>query len=311
MKMPSHCIVPLVTGLVIAATTSAQDRPAPGPVDPPLVILIQEGGSIPAQTLMRLSGKTEGIVAVYDLTGGARLDSHDGRRAVRVVDRGEVTVPALTATRAGDDGYLNVGFGERALVQTIRVATVSAEHLREARRLAEMSVAPQVSSAEPLLGEQTAASTGNAIRRVADTFLIVDARRLDRTGWSNDGVVTSYLPAARPEEEPSTATWCVRTPIPPGFIEWTVIANPRAEGHSVKPESSNDLVWGQAPSQNADGRYNNRWPANTAIKIPSHCTDYPAISQCCCNVAASWYFGVCRLADFGGAESGWPRDPLR
>ena len=107
----------------------------------------------------------------------------------------------------------------------------------------------------------------------------------------------------------TTAGLCVRTPFPPGWIEWQGI-NPGAYLYSVLPESAPSLIWSYPPSQDADAMYNRYWGCYNAIKIPSHCTAYAVDGGCCCNIAASQFAGVCRVADFNGPEAGWPACPL-
>ncbi len=294
---------------LFAVPVLAQDRAVTSPATLPVVILIQEGTEMPAQPLLRRPVGDDTIVS-YAITGGATLADHEGRHATRPIRDPFVLVPALRATRPGDDGDLAVVVNGQPLRRSIRVATVTADHLREARRLVGADASPN--SSDPLLDISPArgAMIGErATLRVTATYLIVDYARVDRTQWSDEGIAVTY--GSGPNEPAQTATTCIRTPLGPGWIEWTVITDPRAGGHSVLPEASNTLVWARAPSQDADARYNQFWPPLTAIKIPDHCTDYPALGGCCCNYAASFVAGVCRLADFNGDERGWPREPLR
>ena len=47
------------------------------------------------------------------------------------------------------------------------------------------------------------------------------------------------------------------------------------------------------------------WRYFNALKIPSHCTFYAVDGGCCCNIAASQRYGICRWADFNGPEARW------
>ena len=290
--------VALLWGATEAQATAAKD-------EAPLVILIKEGGRLPAQTLLRSPGRTATVVS-YRLTGGATLSSGDGRHAVARFRDGRVSLPELVATKVGDEGDLVVVVDGKDVARHIRVATVSADHLLEARHLLGMSAADDVDASEPLIRSGVSGGNGSATLRATDESLVVDMAMVDRSSWSDQSEQVSI--ANRTPGKAGKAA-CIRTPFPPGWIEWQGL-NPVANLYSVLPESSSSLVWGRAPSQDADALYNRYWGSNYAIKIPSHCTAYVWDNVCCCNAAASVFEGVCRPADFSGAESGWPRNPL-
>jgi hypothetical protein len=89
---------------------------------------------------------------------------------------------------------------------------------------------------------------------------------------------------------------CIRTPLGPGKVKWGM-ANPRAAGYSVAPESRPALIWAVAPEQSIDAVYRSSWGCGSAFKVPDHCTATVGANgslSCCCNAAASLVFGTCR-----------------
>lgn len=109
---------------------------------------------------------------------------------------------------------------------------------------------------------------------------------------------------------------CIRTPLGPGRVYWKM-SNPQGAGYSVKPETSNSLIWGAGSSQAIDGIYRSSWGNCYAYKVPDYCTvnwysdDHYGE---CCNAAAALLYGRSRPADTcssSSPESSWPDAPLR
>lgn len=133
-------------------------------------------------------------------------------------------------------------------------------------------------------------------------FFKVDPKNFELTDISKEMAQTEFAPESL----------CVRTPIGPGRVYWTM-ANPRGAGYSVKPEASSSLIWAQPPTQGIDGIYRSSWSDCNAVKVPDHCTvDWYSNDTYyeCCNLAASQLLGrsqpvnTCQLSD-------WPDQPLR
>jgi hypothetical protein len=112
------------------------------------------------------------------------------------------------------------------------------------------------------------------------------ARRIDSVGSTGFGKgLSRALPRATP---PSTNDICIRTPLGPGVVNWT-IPNPSGPEwlYSVKPETSTALVRAAAPSQDIDGVYRYYWGCGIALKVPDSCTltINNGSASACCNAA--------------------------
>lgn len=102
---------------------------------------------------------------------------------------------------------------------------------------------------------------------------------------------------------------CIRSPIGPGWVNWTM-SNPASWGYSVKPESSGSLVWARSPGQDLDALYNRAWGCGVALKVADSCTATVGSGyiECCCNAAAAEFGHICQWVPT--ASHGFPSCPL-
>lgn len=127
---------------------------------------------------------------------------------------------------------------------------------------------------------------------------------LGEDGINPSDKVAVQQPFVGPFEKPadSVATGvCVRVPWGGGKVKWG-ISNPAAAGYSVAPEGTPNLIWAAAPEQSIDAIHRRSWGCGTAFKVPDNCTATVTSSgiDCCCNLAASAIWGVCRYVNTWG-----------
>lgn len=297
----------------MATVSQAQEKATTsGGENKPLVILIKEGGRVPAQALLTAKGADAVATAFFHLSGGARLTNGDAGMATTSARGGVVSLPALEASRVGEEGYLTALVNRASVGRSIRVSTVSAEDFAEALRLLSVPEGEVSSSNAPLLddaGDRRALGNPGAVLRVSDQYLIVDYALVDPSGWSDAGVVTRPPDGSSARQGgPVAAGVCIRGPFGPGFVTWESLS---PYYYSVLPEWGAPLLWATAPDDDIDAIYNHWWGYRYAWKVPDHCTAHGNDGlACCCNAAASVFGGTCRTANFNGAESGWPNWPL-
>lgn len=148
---------------------------------------------------------------------------------------------------------------------------------------------------------------------MSEHYAVVDVASY-ATKVTNEGYVSSLQATdARSlnEGKAVTSEACIRTAIPPGWVEWEGV-DPRSYGYSVKPENGDYLVYAHPPSEGCDGIYNPGWGCGIALKIPDHCTLYAGQGAYCCNAAMTPLFGVVRVVypGSGGEATKWPYCPL-
>jgi hypothetical protein len=95
-----------------------------------------------------------------------------------------------------------------------------------------------------------------------------------------------------------------------GEVKWIMSSAPKTYGFSVKPETSNSLIWGQLPSQLIDGIYKYSWGNNRALKVNNGCRvemKPDSSYSTCCYPGVSVYW----VNTTTGAEASWPDVPLQ
>ncbi|MDR3106909.1 MAG: hypothetical protein LBU05_01730, partial [Bifidobacteriaceae bacterium] len=84
------------------------------------------------------------------------------------------------------------------------------------------------------------------------------------------GVLSSSSSLAAASSSATVQGLCIRVAWGPGKVKWE-FSNPGNKSpnyFSVKPESSNSLIWAQTPGQDIDGVYRGSWGSCTALKVP-------------------------------------------
>jgi len=148
--------------------------------------------------------------------------------------------------------------------------------------------------------------------------LVIMQQQVDDTGVFQVFKLASESESDTPIEDVQAAGVCIRTPFGPGWVNWTM-SKPGQSGYkySVKPETSNSLIWAQAPSQGIDGIYKASWGSCKAFKVPDSCTvtvHANGTLESCCNAAAALAGHVTKWTNTcssSSSEAGWPDNPLQ
>lgn len=135
------------------------------------------------------------------------------------------------------------------------------------------------------------------------------AQRLPEEHQELLGVRTEFGVGGAQAASAQTAGLCIRKAWGPGRVEWK-FDNPKGAGYSVKPETSNDLVWASGRGQDIDGVYRSSW-GQRALKVPDSAT---------VTFSSSSRFSVCENAAMKALghsvewvnprDHGWPANPL-
>jgi hypothetical protein len=229
----------------------------------------------------------------FEIRGAARFAETHASRATARLRAGALELPAISAPDDVGDSYVQLVVGDQRIGQPLLVAA------RPKGTIAQITnFVPAGDRSYVALGADYALVDVNAYQ--------ANASDRGQAGSPQRGEDPSQAPGGS-----TTSGLCIRTPFGPGWVEWQWV-DPWSFGYSVKPETSNSLVYGHLPSEGCDGIYNLAWGCGLALKIPDHCTFYAGDGSYCCNAATIPLFGVVRWVNpgSGGEATEWPVCPL-
>ncbi len=253
-------------------------------------LVIEEGYSSTSQPLATINGCDTFTLKI--VSGSARFTNKAASITLKTCNT--LYLPVVFPGPLGDEGYIEIASQRISRSELLRVATVERGNVAALHKMLEQDVASVLWGDHfVLVNESTLPTTDKATLCTSD--LNVDA---DSQSGANavNGV-------------------CIRTPLGPGKVYWR-FSNPKGSGYSVKPETSNNLIWAQTLSQNIDGIYRNSWGNCNALKVPDSCTVdfYSSSYSSCCNAAMLLLGHKVRWVDTcssSSPEASWPDAPLR
>jgi len=266
-----HWTFVLASLVFSAGPSSAQEQE--------LSFVIEQGFIVPAQSLAGnpfrvrdLEGLSKGRF-VLEIQGQARFANTKSAGAPASLSNGVVSLPAIAGGNSVGESFVHLALDGRRVGQPLYVAT------------RPPGTITQITGFVPR-GDECYLALG-------DHYAVIDMA-LYRSRVSDEGRMVPMKPLnQRSLDQKGSDALCIRTPFPPGWVEWQWV-DPWFDGYSVKAEEGNYLVYGVRPSQGCDGIYNLGWGCGAALKIPDHCTFYVGEWSYCCNAAASAIYGVVR-----------------
>jgi hypothetical protein len=266
---------------------------------PEIVLVVEEGSVIP--TLLfhgagngavwgtRAASRTGDLEqggSFEILGGGLRFAETASSTAVARECDGALALPAIAAPDDERDSFVQLMVGGQRVGQPLRLAVRA------------KGTIGQITSLVPA-GDPSYVALGAE-------YALVDTKSYEAKA-SDRG----HAGALQSGGGSTTSAVCLRSPIGPGWVEWQNV-DPWLFGYSVKPETSNFLIYGHLPSESCDGIYNLEWGCGVALKVPDHCTFYVGDWTYCCNAAMIPFYGVVRWVypGSGGEATEWPSCPL-
>ena len=258
-------------------------------------LVIEDGYSSTPQSLAKIAGCDTFTLKIT--SGLARFANKATSLTMKTCDA--LSLPKVFPGPLGDEGYIEIASRRMSKPELLRIATVERGN---------------VAALQDIFGKDaTYALWGNHFALVNEALLPATDKAIGGTlNLSVDIGDNSQLSANAVNDVCST-----RVPWGPGKVNW-MFSNPRGSGYSVKPETSNDLVWAQPPSQDIDGIYRGSWGNCTALKVPDNCTVYfysdDTSSKYCCNaemVRRGYIVKFVNTCSPSSPEASWPDAPLR
>ncbi len=258
----------------------------------PISFLLNENTTVPERLFLDLLDGMEDRIARFEVTSGKARFDNGSRVILRAAENGRVLMPGIVAGPAGDESFVEISVDGSRIISDLRIATL---HKRM------ISALKQLLRTTDELGE-------DSILVVAEDYIIIDEEKLDlgrieAIGGPKGDHQHLFLPNSFYEPDFDCGSGCVRSPAPPGLVNWEM-PDPWGSGFSVKPEHGDNVLLVASPPQQAiDGIYNSSWGAagcGLALKVPGSCTaNVQSISSlyCCCNAFMRLLGYECRWVD--------------
>jgi hypothetical protein len=234
----------------------------------------------------------EGRIVSFEITSGKARFKNGSRVIQRAAENDRVLMPGILAGPAGDESFVKISVGGRRMTADLRIATLHPGMLNALKQLLKT------------VGEIGEGS----VLAVADDYVVIDEEKLDldqieAIGGSEGEHQDLVLPNSFYEPDFPCGDGCIRSPAPPGLVNWEM-PDPWGSGFSVKPEhGDNVLLIASPPQQAIDGIYNRSWGAagcGLALKVAGSCTaNVQSVSSlnCCCNSFMRLLGYECRWID--------------